>query len=135
MKIIGHPWIESERFIVVSSVNEIKKSPAASILLFRGIEHSIELLYYCRDEGLPFAVETEELKSMLFAHALGARYILTRDKEAEAFQAVAQHYLFDTEILVSIDEESEIEPYAKMGIDGVIFASFIQRSGEYTDAE
>ena len=135
MKIIGHPWIESDRFIVVSSVDEIKKSPAASILLFKDIGHSIKLLHYCRDEGLPFAVETKELKSMLFAHALGARYILVGAKEAEAFQALAQHYLFDTEILVSIDEESEIESYAKMGIDGVIFASFIQRSGEYNDAQ
>jgi len=127
MKIIGHPWIESEHFVVVDSVEQIRKSPAGSILLFEEIGQSIELLHHCRNEGLPFAVETGELKSMLFAHALGARYILTGGKEAEAFQAVAQHYLFDTEILVSVVDEMEIEDYARMGIDGAIFASSIQR--------
>ena len=134
MKIIGHPWIESERFVVVESEEEIKKTPAGSVLLFSDMENSIGLLHYCRKQGLPFAVETTELKTMLFAHMLGARYILTVDKEAEAFQAVAQHYLFDTEILVSIRDENEIESYAIMGIDGVILASSIERRGEAADA-
>ena len=97
MKIIGHPWIESERFVVVRTIEAIKKSLPASIL---------------------------------FAHALGARYILSGEKNAEAFQAVAQHYLFDMEILVLIHHEEEIEKYALMGIDGVIFASSIQREEE-----
>jgi hypothetical protein len=134
MKIIGHPWIESERFVSVETIERIKKTPPASILLFADIEHSIELLHYCREQGLPFAVETEELKSMLFAQALGARYILAGNNSAEVFQAVAQHYLFDMEILVPIDHENEIENYAKMGIDGVIFVSSIQREEESGDA-
>jgi len=135
MKIIGHPWIESERFIAVESKDEIKRTPAGSVLLFAELESSIDLLHYCREQGLPFAVETETLKTMLFAQALGARYILTANKEAEVFQAVAQHYLFDMEILVSIGDESEIESYANMGIDGVIFASSIERKGKAADAE
>lgn len=127
MKIIGHPWIESEHFVAACSIDEIKKSQAASVLLFPDIEKSIDLLHYCRREGLPFAVETGDLRNALFAHALGARYILTEVKAAKEFQAVAQHYLFDTEILVLIRDDSEIEYYAKLGIDGVIFASSIQR--------
>ena len=134
MKIIGHPWIESERFVVVRTIEAIKKSPPASILLFDDIDSSIDLLHYCGEQGLPFAVETETLKSILFAHALGARYILSGEKNAEAFQAVAQHYLFDMEILVVIHHEDEIEKYALMGIDGVIFASSIQREEELGDA-
>ena len=129
MKIIGHPWIESDKFVAVQSVDEIKKSPSSSILLFGDLEDSIDLLHYSRDQGLPFAVEAKDLKSLLFAHALGARYILAGNKEAEEFQAVAQHYLFDTEILAVIQDEDGIESYAKMGIDGVIFASSIERQG------
>ena len=130
MKIIGHPWIESERFVAVESEDEVRKTPAASILLFAELESLIDLLHYSRAQGLPFAVKTDELKTMLLAHALGARYILTGERDAEAFQAVAQHYLFDTEILVSIKSESEIEKYAKMGIDGVILESSIQSAGK-----
>ena len=86
MKIIGHPWIESECFVRVNSADEIKKSPAASILLFDDIESSIDLLRYCYTQGLPFAVETDELKSMLFAQALGAGYILAGSESVEEFQ-------------------------------------------------
>ena len=135
MKIIGHPWIESERFIVVRSIEAIKKSPPASVLLFDDIDSSIDLLHYCREQGLPFAVKTDALKPMLFAHALGVRYILSREKDAEVFQGVAQHYLFDTEILVMIHHEDEIEKYALMGIDGVIFASSIQKEEGSGDAQ
>ena len=134
MKIIGHPWIESECFVRVNSADEIKKSPAASVLLFDGIESSIDLLRYCHTQGLPFAVETDELKSMLFAQALGAGYILAGSESVEEFQAVAQHYLFDMQIAAVIRDESEIEHYARVGIDAVIFASSIQRSGEVADA-
>ena len=130
MKIIGHPWIESEKFIAIERREEIGGTPAGSILLFSDMERSIDLLHYCREQGLPFAVKTGELKSMLLAQALGARYILSGDESAEEFQAVAQHYLFDMEIIVLIDDESEIEAYAKRGIDGVIFAASIERGGE-----
>jgi hypothetical protein len=126
MKIIGHPWIECEHFARVDSVEAIQKSPAASILLFEKFSESVDLIRYCHKEGLPFAVRAEGLKSALFAHSLGARYIISKPESAQEIQAVAQHYLFDTEILVSISDESEIEMYAKTGIDGVIFASVIK---------
>lgn len=127
MKIIGHPWIESERFVLVNSRDGIRKSPPSSVLLFEDIESSIELLRYSREQGLPFALKTDKLRSMLFAHSLGARYVLTGREQAEEFQSVAQHYLFDTEILVPVSKESEIELYAGLGIDGVIFSSSIER--------
>ena len=129
MKIIGHPWIESERFVSVDSIDEIKRSPAASILLFGEIEDSIDMLRYCRDQGLPFAVESDRLNSLLFAHLFGARYIISSGNDVEEFQAVAQHYLFDMEILAAIDDENEIEKYARLGIDGVIFKSYIEKQG------
>ena len=134
MKIIGHPWIESERFIAVKRREEIGSTPAGSVLLFDDIENSIDLLHYCREQGLPFAVETGELRLMLLARALGACYVLAADESAEEFQAVAQHYLFDMEIIVRIDDESGIESCARRGIDGVVFASSIRSAAKEADA-
>ncbi|MEA3491548.1 MAG: hypothetical protein U9R27_06575 [Campylobacterota bacterium] len=125
MKIIGHPWVESELFVVVDSVEKIRESPAGSILLFDDMRESIELLHYCRREGLPFAVRVIDLKMALFAHALNARYIIAMSSIAVEVQALAQNYLFDTQIVVEIADESQIEIYAKQGIDGVIFSSAI----------
>lgn len=115
-------------------MEEIERSPAASVLLFSDIETSIDLIHYCREQRLPFALETEELKSMLFAQALGAGYILTGGDSADSFQSVAQHYLFDMQIAVVIQGEEEIEHYAALGIDAVVFASSIQRRGGLKNA-
>ncbi|MEA3455310.1 MAG: hypothetical protein U9R26_02275 [Campylobacterota bacterium] len=126
MTIIGHPWIVSEHFVTVDSMEKIKKSPAGSILLFDDLAVSIELVHYCKREGLPFALRAEEAKTALFAHALNARYIITGREAAKAIQKLAQHYLFDTQILIKISDESEIETYAGMGLDGVIFPAAIE---------
>lgn len=126
MKIIGHPWIESERFVAVDSLDTIKMSPAGSILLFDDLAASIALVHYCQKEGLPFAVRVTEIKTALFAYALGARYIIAEREAAQAIQQLAQQYLFDTQILVEIRDENEIETCAGMGLDGVLFPDAIQ---------
>ena len=126
MKIIGHPWIESERFVTVDSMEKITGSPAGSVLLFDDLSVSIELLHYCQREGLPFALRAGESKTALFAHALNARYVIAEKVIVQAIQELAQNYLFDTQILVEIQNENEIEKYARMGIDGVIFSAAVE---------
>lgn len=126
MKIIGHPWIESEGFVAIDSMKKITGSSAGSILLFDDLAVSIELLHYCQREGLPFALRAGEIKTALFAHALNARYIIAEREAALEIQKLAQYYLFDTQILVEISDESEIEIYAGMGLDGVIFPAAIR---------
>ena len=46
---------------------------------------------------------------------------------AKEIQSIAQHYLFDAQIVVIIKNEDEIEQYAQMGIDGVVFPSAITK--------
>ncbi len=123
MKIIGHPWIQSERFIRVDSVEAIRKSPASSVLYFEILLASVDLITYCRNEGLPFAVSVTDIKTAILAHGMGARYLVCGTDIVQKIQNVAQQYLFDTEILIPISSEDEIEVYAAMGIDGAIFPS------------
>lgn len=125
MKIIGHPWIVSERFAEVDSIEKIAATPAGTVLLIDDLATSVDLLHYCQREGLPFALRSGDIKTALFAHALNARYILATKEQAPEIQKLAQHYLFDTQILVEITDEEEIELFARMGIDGVLFASAI----------
>jgi len=125
MKIFGHPWLKSERFVPVDTIEEIGRTPPSSVLLFGEGENTPALIRYCQEQALPFALETTDTRMVLIAHQAGARYILTQDAFAEEFQKLAQHYLFDTEILVVIEKEEEIVKYAHRGIDGVLFASSI----------
>ncbi len=125
MKIIGHPWIESEQFVKVDAIEKIQRTPAGSILLLTDLDTSIELVHYCQGEGLPFALEAADVKTALFAHALHARYIISSKETVEEIQQLAQHYLFDTQILVEITSEEEITAFAQKGIDGVLFSTAI----------
>ena len=127
MKTIGHPWIKSEVFTMVKSMEDIKKSKASSVLVFYGLDDNIELIRYCSEQDLPFALKTSDLKSVLIGQELGCKYILSDKSEAEEFQAVAQHYLFDMQILAVINDEDEIAECARIGVDGVIFSSHIDK--------
>ena len=127
MKIIGHPWIKSEEFVAVKSLEDIKRSKASSVLVFYSLDDNTELIRYCSEQDLPFALKTSDLKYVLIAQEFGCKYILADKSEAEEFQAVAQHYLFDMQILAVINDEDEIAEYARMGVDGVIFSSHIDK--------
>ncbi|RLA77382.1 MAG: hypothetical protein DRG30_00225 [Epsilonproteobacteria bacterium] len=126
MKIIGHPWVESESFAQVDAVEKIISTPTGSVLLISDISRSINLLHYCESQGLPFALRAMDIKTALFAHALHARYVIVKKEMAGVIQGLAQNYLFDTQVIVEIEHEDEIEEYARMGIDGVIFPSAIK---------
>ena len=125
MLIIGHPWVQSPKFHKVFSLEELKKSHADEIVLLQPLMDSHTLAQYCQDNGIAYAVETTSLDDALFANALGAKYMLCKEDIALLVQPIAQEYLFDTRVLVPINNEKEIAKIAKSAIDGVIFAEAI----------
>ena len=125
MLIIGHPWVQSPKFHKVFSLEALKKSRADEIVLLQALADSHTLAQYCQDNGIAYAVETTSLDDALFANALGAKYMLCEEDIASTIQPIAQEYLFDTRILVPIENEKKIAKIAKSGIDGVIFAEAI----------
>ncbi len=125
MIIIGHPWIESEKFCKIFSKEDIKKSTAGSIVLLEPIVDSHDLAQYCKENEIPFAITVNSLKEAIIANALGALYIVCEEDDALRIQPIAQEYLFDTRILVLIHQEKEIPKIAHFGIDGVIFPEAI----------
>ncbi len=125
MKIIGHQWIESPKFITIYTKEDIATTQASSILLFDELSSMIDEIRYCAKEGLSFALRVDNLNDALLAYNLNAKYLIVVPKLAKELQQIAQHYLFDTQILVEISSAKKIEKYAQMGIDGVIFSSSI----------
>lgn len=125
MLIFGHPWVESPRFVKVFTLEDISKTQREDVLLLEPLSVSIELAKHCRKNGLSFAPTINALKEALLANALGAAYVLCQHEQAIEVQKIAEEYLFDTKILVLIEEEREIETMARFGIDGVLFPSAI----------
>ena len=125
MIIIGHPWIESPVFSQVFSIEEIKKTQPNEIVLLEALNKSHHIARYCQQNSVSFAVVVNTLEDALYANALGASYMICEEEDALIIQPIAQEYLFDTRILVRVDDEKEIGKIARSGIDGVIFPKAI----------
>lgn len=125
MIVIGHPWIESPKFYKVFSMDDIKQSEPGSIVVLEPLVDSHQLAQYCQKNNIDYAVPVGKLKEAIFANALGASYIICEEDDAMMIQPIAQEYLFDTRVLVLINEEREITKVARSLIDGVIFAEAI----------
>jgi len=125
MIIIGHPWIESPRFCKVFSIKDIEKSKAGDIVLLEPLVDSYSYAQHCKANDIPFAVVITGLENALFANALGAKYMLCEEDTALIVQPIAQEYLFDTRLLVLIQDEKDISKIAREHIDGVVFSEAI----------
>jgi len=122
MIVIGHPWIKSQRFSKVFSVEEIKSTKTDDIVLLEPLVDSHGHAQYCQENNIAYAVLVDSLDDAVFANALGAKYMICEKDVALMIQPIAQEYLFDARVLVLIHNDKEISQIAKSGIDGVIFA-------------
>jgi hypothetical protein len=125
MLIFGHPFLPSEKFYHIDSPEAITSTPAGSTLLFAWNETNLDLAAHCRSNDLPFAIEVASVKEALFAENVGARYLLVEGSLAKSVQKIAETYLFDAKVLTRIDNETQLEPIAYEGIDGVVFAEAV----------
>ena len=119
MKIFGHPWIESETFYRVSSIDEIATTPPNSLLEIASLtSETLPLLKHCQAEKLRYAVHITTITEAIYAHNFGATLVLCEKELAMALMPIAQNYLFDTQVVAMAKEEA-IELLAKANVDGV----------------
>jgi hypothetical protein len=83
------------------------------------------VLEYCKDQDIPFALHVKNIKDACIANALKARFIIVDHELAKKVQPIATEYLFDTKILLYVEDEMQIELAADYSIDGVIFRKAI----------
>jgi len=118
MKIFGHPWIESEPFYTIRSIDDIKSTPPNSTLKIENFD--IEMLHYCNKNSLTYLVVVSNIKEAIFANILNAKYLIGSKKMVKELMPIAQNYLFDTQVLAFIQNDDEIEEMAKANVDGVL---------------
>ena len=121
MKIFGHPWMESETFYSVENIEEIERTPSNALLHIDSLSDYIDLVRYCQENSLAYALKISEIKEAIFANNLGAKYLLCSKELAKELMPIAQNYLFDTQVIAYILDETEIEEMAKIGVDGIKF--------------
>ncbi len=124
MLIFGYDLIPSRPWCKVSTQQEIINTPSNTVILL-GL-NSLDVATYCKEQNVDFALEVESIKEALIASALGASYLLCAQDVAKEIQAIANEYLWSAKVIVSIENEDELEIVARLGIDGVIFAQSIR---------
>ncbi len=125
MLLFGHPFIDFRPFYHIDEIDEIEHTPANSTLFIHFRESNLDIIQHMQQNKLSFALEAANLSEVVYAHNLGAKYILVKEELAKSAQNVAENYLFDAKILCRMESGADLEEKISEGIDGVIFAQAI----------
>lgn len=122
MIVIGDKLIPFKKFHKVSTIQEIKNTPSNSVVLF---SFDDEIIKYCFENSIIFAVCIDSVKEAVYANNLGAKYTISKKKLAKKVQKIADNYIFDSRNLAIIESNEEFEKMAKNEIDGIIYKELI----------
>ena len=125
MMILGHRFIPSISFYHVNDIEAISNTPPSSTVHIEFSEENLDIISHASVNEITTSICAKNLTQVIYASSLGASYIVVRSEIASDAQSIANEYLFDAKILVLIESEDEIEEFAKLGIDGVIFSNAI----------
>jgi hypothetical protein len=99
----------------VNAIEEIKKTPAGSLIVLEFKEQDLE---FYANADIEIAVILTNIRDFILCAATKIRYAIARISLAIELQKLADHYLYDTKIL-AIAPANEIEKIASLGIDGI----------------
>lgn len=125
MIIFGHRFIDSKNFYHIQSIDAIQNTPSSSIILVDFNETNLDIIEHANLNSIPLAIQVEDITQIIYASSLCAKYILLSKDLAKTAQNLADNYLFDAKILVTVEDEDEIEELALLGVDGVIFSNAV----------
>ena len=125
MLLFGHRFIPSESFYHIDSIEAIKNTPPSSTLYLAFSEDNLDIIKHANDNNIVFMLSVQNITELIYASSLSAKFILVPKELAKSAQDIAESYLFDAKIIVKIEDESEIEEMALLGLDGLLFANAI----------
>ena len=119
MLILEKPF-SNENFVKVKTLEDIKKTPSTSTLIFDYCPSSLEVYNFCKINSIPYGVNIISVKELIFISNLNAKYAFCDIIEkAKKFQKIANEYLMDTKIILLVNNFDDIENIANFGIDGI----------------
>lgn len=127
MILIGDENIDYENIIKINSIEKISLTKPNSTVLF---DFDFDILKYTHVNDIRSAVVVNNIKDVVYANSLDARYIIVTKDISKQSQKIADNYMFDSKILVDINSNDEIEQMAIDEIDGIIYLNRIESEKE-----
>jgi hypothetical protein len=125
MLIFGHRFVPSEPFYHITNVEDVLRTPPSSTIYFSFDEDNLDIVAHANANFVNMALSVKDVTQLMFASALNAKYIIVEREICATAQEIAQNYLFDAKILVTIQDDEEIEEMASLGVDGVVYPNAI----------
>ena len=125
MLLFGHRFIQSPSFYHIQDIEAINNTPPSSTIFINFDEHNLDIIEHLNSNEIDFAVGVKNITEIIYASTLNASYIIIEKSISLDAQNIANNYLFDSKILVSLSDEKEIHNMALLGVDGVIFPNAI----------
>jgi len=125
MLLFGHPYVPSQPFYHIDSIEAIAHTPANSVVTLFFAPENLDIIDYLTQNSVRFALHIETITDAVIAENLGASYLIVLPKHADVIQKVAEHYLFDAKVLGYIEETKDLEDLIEIRLDGAIFSDSI----------
>lgn len=125
MLLFGHPYIPTQPFYHIDSIEALRHTPSNSIVALYFTPENLDIIDHLRRNNVRFALHVDTTTNAVVAHNLGASYLIVLPKHATEIQKVAEHYLFDAKVLGYIDRETHLEDLIDMRLDGAIYADAV----------
>lgn len=125
MILFGHRFIKSEKFYHVFDIDGISHTPPSSIIYLEFDEKNLDIIEHLQLNAINYALKVEDITQIIYAESFDASFIVVHKELAKTAQEIATNYLFDAKILVSIEEEEDIEELALLGVDGALFSNAV----------
>ncbi|MDF1874268.1 hypothetical protein JHD48_00810 [Sulfurimonas sp. SAG-AH-194-I05] len=125
MLIFGHRFIPSRSFYHVLDIDSISNTPPSSTICVQFSEENLDIINHASLNNISISISVNSILELIYSASLGASFIIVERNLALDAQKIATEYLYDSKILVHINDENEIEELALHGMDGVILPSAI----------
>ncbi len=122
MLIFGrHLLAQNSNFCFIDENKKLKKDQISCFL------YNEEIIQNARNENVDFAVLIQDKNEIFLSNALGAKFLIFNDENLARFASeVAEFYLFDSKILLLVENLHKLEKAYELRVDGVILKSLIQ---------
>lgn len=125
MLLFGHPYVPSETFYHIESLEAIKRTPPNSLVTLFFIPENLDLINHLRQNKIRFALHIDSVTDAVIGENLRATYLIVNPKNGTEIQRVAEHYLFDAKVLGYVEDMDHLEKLIELRLDGAIFADAI----------
>ena len=127
MILFGHPHIESEKFYLINTIEQIAQTPPNATLLIKEDSYFI-VAKHCQNNNLIYGAYIDSIEQMIIYSNLQCAYFIIKEKKLlGSCQDTVNHYLLDGKILYQMTSEDKIETLATMQIDGLLYEAAIVR--------